>query len=61
MAQAKERFTAYLSAAEYKAIRDKADEQGTSMNWIVRTVIREAFGLSGRSGVPLVTRNNSDT
>lgn len=42
----KERFTAWLSAAERQAIRTKAAEFGTSENYVVRMAIRQALGMA---------------
>lgn len=42
----KVRFTAYISEAEDKALREMADEQGTSVNYLVRSGVRLVLGLS---------------
>lgn len=49
MAEAKERFTAWLSKLERKKVRAEAAELGTSENYIVRMAVRERYGLPTHS------------
>lgn len=45
MADAKGRFTAWLSFSERDKVRDEAARLGTSENYIVRMAVREYFGM----------------
>jgi Ribbon-helix-helix protein, copG family len=38
------RFTAYLSEAEDKGLRELAEREGTSVNYVVRCAIRIVLG-----------------
>jgi DnaJ-domain-containing protein 1 len=40
------RFTAYLSERERDTLRERADELGTSENYLVRMALRSFLGLS---------------
>lgn len=60
MAAEKERFTAWLSAAERQAIRSRAQEFGTSENYVVRMAIRQALGLATPTHAARATADKAD-
>lgn len=41
-----ERFTAYLSVSERRKLRGTSREQGTSENHVLRSIIRQHYGLN---------------
>lgn len=55
------RFTAYLSNQELDMLREQAHQTRTTVNWQVRTAIREFLGLDKRSEPLLPVTSDTDS
>lgn len=65
MAKSKQRFTAWLSDKEKQKLTEMAEREGTSVNFLVRTAVRQFLGLPTWGEIPgenvtVVTGHNGE-